>query len=97
VRQLARGEPFAFSPYPCILNIKLKVASMPYGVSAMAPDGAVSFRRKTPAGALETAMELKGLGLKEVGITFKGQKYTPLDLYASAWKRVPSADSDGSS
>ena len=33
---------------------------MPYGVSAMAPDGAVSFRRKTPAGALDAAMELVG-------------------------------------
>jgi len=60
----------------------------------MAPDGAVSFRRKTPAGALETAMELVGLGLKEVGITFKGQKYTPLGFVRFCAEKVPKAHGD---
>jgi hypothetical protein len=63
----------------------------------MAPDGAVLFHRKTPAGALEAAMELVGLGLKEVGIIFKGQKYTPLDFVRFCAEKVPEAHGDESS
>jgi hypothetical protein len=60
-----------------------------HGISALAPDGAVSFRRKTPAGALETAIELIGLGSTEVGITFKGQFYTPIDFVCFCIEKLP--------
>jgi hypothetical protein len=46
---------------------------MPYLISAISPEGMVSFRSKTPAEALQTAVELMGFGLKEVCITDAGE------------------------
>jgi hypothetical protein len=57
--------------------------AMPYRISAISPEGLVSFRSKTPAEALQTAVELMGFGLKEICITDAGgARYTHTDFGA---------------
>jgi hypothetical protein len=54
---------------------------MSYTITAMSLEGAVSFRSKTPAEALKTAVELMALGLEGVNIAdAKGHQYTPTDF-----------------
>jgi hypothetical protein len=54
---------------------------MPYRITAISPEGAVSFRSKTPAEALETAVELMDFGLEGISITdAKGERHTPSDF-----------------
>ena len=59
---------------------------MPYRITATSPEGAVSFLSKTPAEALDTAVELMDFGLKAISITdAKGERYAHADfarLYA---------------
>jgi hypothetical protein len=47
----------------------------------MSPEGVVRFRSKTPTEALQTALELMGFGLMEVGIADDtGQRHAPVDF-----------------
>jgi hypothetical protein len=68
---------------------------MPYLISAIGPEGMVSFRSKTPAEALQTAVELMGFGLKEICITDAGgARYTHTDfarLYTAPAPRAPNS------
>ena len=51
---------------------------MPYKITAISPEGVVSFLSKTPAEALDTALGLMDLGLERVCITdAKGGQHTP--------------------
>ena len=64
---------------------------MSYRITAISPEGAVSFCSKTPAGALETAVDLMDLGLEKVSITdSKGGRHTPRD-FARRCPKAPKA------
>jgi predicted RNase H-like HicB family nuclease len=58
-----------------------------YMITAISPEGIVSFHSKTPAEALQTAVELIDFGLEGVCITdARGRRHIPTDfagLYAA--------------
>jgi hypothetical protein len=67
---------------------------MPYRITAISPEGAVSFRSKTPTEALKTAVELMDLGLEGVSITdANGRRQTPTDFALYIYKEGTDAQS----
>ena len=69
---------------------------MPYKITAISPEGMVSFRSKTPAEAVQTAVELMSFGLKEICITDAGgARYTHTDfarLYTAPTPKAPNGE-----